>query len=208
MSAGNKKGACNVVLDPKKIAICGDDASLGGTYILRLTVAQPLQVQFGRFQNGHLVQIPSGEMLYLGSALRGLASRVLRHAMRTEGKPKQALFEPLRIKLEEKGLLHGRFRPPTQKKLHWHIDYLLDETAVSLTHAILIRSPQKLEYELGEWLLAQPETAVLVLGLGASDIKGHSHLLQIKSNPDLFWRDLTNSWGRRANGDVSTSVSL
>ena len=176
-----------MVLDPKKIAICGDGPSLGGTYILRLTVAQPLQVQFGRFQNGQPIQIPSGEMLYLGSAMRGLASRVLRHATRTKGKPEQDLYEPLRIKMEEQGLIHGRFRPPTQKKLHWHIDYLLDEPTVSITHVILIRSNQKLEFELGEWMLAQPETAVLAPGLGASDVRAHTHLLHLAGNAERLW---------------------
>ncbi len=176
--------------DLSKIIICGD-ASRGGTYILRLRIAQNLKLQFGRFQDGNAILVPTGEMLYLGSAMRGLASRILRHALRTEGKPKQQLYEPLRIKMEEQGLINGRFRPPTQKKLHWHIDYLLEETAVSLTHAILIRSPQKLEYELGEWLLAQPETAVLVPGLGASDVRGHTHLLQINKNHNQFWKHLS-----------------
>lgn len=172
------------------IIILGD-ATLGGAYILRLHVAQTLCIRFGRFQNGDPIVVSPGEMLYLGSAMRGLASRVLRHATRTEGKPKQELYQPLRIKMEEQGLINGRFRPPTQKKLHWHIDYLLDEPAVSLTHTILIRSNKNLEFELGEWLLGQPETAVLVPGLGASDVRGHTHLLQITENHNQFWKHLS-----------------
>lgn len=90
-------------------------------------------------------------------------------------------------------MINGRFQPPTHKKLHWHIDYLLDETAVSLTHALLIRSQERLEEKLGTWLLAQPETAVLIPGLGASDVQGHTHILQV--NPDSFqlWQRLASA---------------
>ena len=175
------------------VTILGDEF-MGGSYILRLQVARDLNVRFGRFQGGELVRIPQGDMLYLGSAMRGLASRVLRHALRSGDKPAHALYEPLLMEMREAGMVNvctersrsGRFHPPTHKKLHWHIDYLLDETAVSLTHAILIRSQERLEGKLGEWLLVQPETIVLVPGLGASDVKGHTHLLAVQAN-EVWW---------------------
>ena len=173
------------------------DGSLGGTYILRLRVVQDVNVHFGRFQGGEPVQIPRGEMLYLGSAMRGLASRVLRHALRTGDKPAHVLYELL-LELREAGMVNacteqsrsGRSRLPSHKKLHWHIDYLLDETAVSLTHVILIRSEERLEDKLGEWLLVQPETFVLVPGLGASDVKGHTHLLGVQAD-ETWWMALS-----------------
>ena len=171
------------------VTVSGTD-SLGGTYILRIYVLQDIQVVFGHFQSSKPVLVPAGEMLYLGSAMRGLASRVLRHGVRTADKPAHALYKPLLSEMKKVGLINGRFQPPTQKKLHWHIDYLLDEAAVYLTHAILIRSQERLENKLGNWLLAQPETAVLLPGLGASDIKGHTHLLQIQANSEQFWERL------------------
>lgn len=170
------------------VTIFGDD-SLGGTYVLRMRVDEAVAVRFGRFQDGELVLIPPGEMLYLGSAMKGLASRVLRHALRSGDKPAHGLYEPLLAKMRKVGLAGDRFRPPTQKKLHWHIDYLLDETAVTLTHIILIRSQERLEDELGGWLLAQPETSVLVPGLGASDVKGHTHLLTVQAD-ETWWEGI------------------
>lgn len=163
------------------VMVFGDDC-LGGSYLLRMRVVQDVWVRFGRFQGGEPVLIPHGEMLYLGSAMKGLASRVLRHALRSGDGSAHGLYELLLLKMKEGGLVSDRFHPPTQKKLHWHIDYLLDETAVSLTQAILIRSQDRLEDSLGEWLLAQPEMFVLASGLGASDVKGHTHLLGVKAN--------------------------
>lgn len=183
------------------VMILGDDC-LGGTYVLRMRVAQDVWVRFGRFQGGDPVLIPQGEILYLGSAMRGLASRVLRHALRSEDKPAHGLYEPLLAEMREVGLVSDRFRSPMQKKLHWHIDYLLDKTtalskaqvSVSLTHAILIRSQERLEGELGAWLLVQPEIIVLASGLGASDVKGHTHLLGVKAEEsDILWARLLDS---------------
>jgi Uri superfamily endonuclease len=162
-----------------EVIIVGDE-SVGGSYILRLQVERPLKIHFGRFQRAKPVLVPQGEMLYLGSAMRGLASRVLRHALRTGNKPTHALYEPLLLNMQKAGLANGHFHQPSKKKLHWHIDYLLDETAVRLKQALLIRSEKRVEGQLGEWLLAQPETFVLVPGLGASDVKGHTHLLGIR----------------------------
>ncbi len=175
------------------VIILGDNAP-GGSYILQLRITHEILVRFGQFKDGEPILVPAGEMLYLGSAMRGLASRVLRHCLRTGDKPIRTLYKPLFTEMKQVGLVNGRFQPPTKKKLHWHIDYLLDETAVSLTHATLIRSQERLEGKLGEWLLAQPETAVLAPGLGASDVKGHTHLLRIQKNSGRFWERFGNDW--------------
>lgn len=168
------------------------DKFLGGSYILRIRVMRDIWVRFGRFQEGDPVLAPRGEMVYVGSAMRGLASRVLRHARRSGEKPWHRLYAPLLAELRQAGLVNDRFRSPTQKKLHWHVDYLLDETAVILSHVLLIRSQKRLEDELAEWLLVQTETAVLQPGLGASDVQGHTHLLQVVADADLFWERLLN----------------
>jgi hypothetical protein len=120
--------------------------------------------------------------------MRGLASRVLRHALRSGERPRHGLYAPLLVKIREAGLVDGRYRPPTTKKLHWHIDYLLDDTAVTLTHAILIRSEARLEERLADWLLARPETFVLVPGLGASDARGQTHLLGVRAD-EAWWEE-------------------
>jgi Uri superfamily endonuclease len=172
----------------KRVTVLGEGAA-GGAYLLRICVLSDVMVRFGRFQRGEPVWVPAGEMAYLGSAMGGLASRVLRHALRSGEKPRHALYVPLLAEMREAGLVSGRFRPPSQKKLHWHIDYLLDETAVALTHAILIRAEERLEEALGEWLLAQRETAVLLPGLGASDVRGQTHLMKVQAG-ETWWAQL------------------
>ena len=176
------------------VTILGDH-SLGGAYILRIKVLQTISVTFGRFQGGEPLPVPHGELLYVGSAMRGLAGRVLRHARRSGAKPVQPLYALLLAEMQAVGLANGRLRPPSPKKRHWHIDYLLDKTAVVLTHTLLIRSPVRLEEELAAWLLAQPETSVLASGLGASDVQGHTHLLQTVADVDLFWERLLTHCG-------------
>ncbi|MBE2219967.1 MAG: DUF123 domain-containing protein [Anaerolineae bacterium] len=170
------------------VVVIGDEA-LGGAYLLRMRVMQAVWVRFGRFQGGEPILMPQGEMLYVGSALRGLASRVLRHARRSGDKPAHGLYAPLLAEMQAGGLVTSSFSPPARKQLHWHVDYLLDETAVSLSHVLLIRSQTRLEDELAVWLLAQKETAVLVPGLGASDAKGQTHLLSVQAE-ETWWQML------------------
>lgn len=168
------------------ITVIGDPAAVGGAYLLRLWVAAPLAVAFGRFCQGRPLPIPPGEMMYVGSARRGLAARLLRHASRSGDRPAQPLRAAMLAEFPALGLADRSVRPPAGKKLHWHIDYLLQETAVSLTHALLIRSPLRLEARLGQWLNAQPETGVIAPGLGARDVAGGTHLLTLNAGP-AWW---------------------
>ena len=68
---------------------------------------------------------------------------------------------------------------PAQKRLHWHIDYLLEDTAVSLTHILVIRSRTRLETAVARSLNADPRTFAPAPGLGATDDAGSTHLLGI-----------------------------
>ncbi len=167
------------------ITVSGDEG-VGGAYLLRLRLSEPLAVAFGRFRQGEPLPLPPGEMIYVGSALRGLAARLLRHATRTGGRPPQAIRDAMIAEFPALGLANGRWRAPVGKKLHWHVDYLLDETAVTLTHVLLIRSPQRLEEPLARWLNAQPETLAIAPGLGASDAQGSTHLLAVNA-PEAWW---------------------
>jgi len=170
------------------ITILGDEG-VGGTYLLRLRIANPLQVVFGRFQAGAAQRLPAGEMVYVGSALRGLAARVLRHATRTDGRPPHPIRAAMLADFPALGLADKPLRAPAGKKLHWHVDYLLEETAVTLSHVLLIRSPERLEEPLAQWLLAQPETSLIAPGLGARDVRGSTHLLPVTA-PEVWWETL------------------
>ena len=170
------------------IIVLGDD-SPGGAYVLRIGVQGDLWVRFGRFQGGRSIFVPAGEYLYVGSAMRGLASRLVRHARRTGGRSSQPIRGQMVRLFQAMGLVGVGWQPSQTKKLHWHVDYLLDETAVDLTQVFLIRSSGRLESELARRLAAEAETAVLALGLGASDVLGGTHLLRVNASDD-WWRNL------------------
>ena len=173
-------------MDP--ITVVGREGK-GGVYLLRLRIAEPLAVAFGRFRQGEPQPIPAGEMVYVGSALGGLTARLLRHATRSDGRPPQPLRAAMLAEFPRLGLAGANLRPPTGKKLHWHVDYLLDETAVTLTHVLILCTSARLEEPLGRWLGAQPETAVILPGLGARDVRGSTHLLRIAA-PESWWQAL------------------
>ncbi len=59
----------------------------------------------------------------------------------------------------------------TNKKIHWHIDYLLEKAKVD--EAIICESENKAECAIAQALGAQFDT---IPGFGCSDCKCHSHL--------------------------------
>lgn len=181
---------------PKKlplITILGDDAQ-GGSYILRLNIAEPLSLKFGRFKKGKLIDVPAGECLYVGSALgqRGamsLGRRLVRHATRSG----QQAPHPLRAHLLETfaaiGLGSGNLLPKQEKKCFWNVDHLLDQPSVDLSHVIAIRSQVRLEAQLGRLLENDPYTYILEKGLGANDVSGNTHLLGVRAD-EAWWASL------------------
>lgn len=65
------------------------------------------------------------------------------------------------------------------KKLHWHIDYLLNKTKIF--KSVEIRSPEKLECEIAKSLKAISEGSVK--NFGSSDCSCETHLFYFKENP-------------------------
>jgi Uri superfamily endonuclease len=163
---------------------CWGCGSQGGTYLLRLSVRQPLLVCFGRFQAGEPIAVPQGDYLYVGSALAhkgatSLARRLLRHASRSDGQSPQPIRQKMLDLFPKMGLGPTPLHPPTGKKLRWHVDFLLDKSAAELTAVYLIRSPQRLEESLSRRLITLSEVALLIPGLGATDDLGGTHLLRV-----------------------------
>lgn len=198
----------------RPITIVGD-ASLGGTYVLRLHVEQAVAVQFGRFGRGQPITVPAGECLYVGSAMRGLGARLLRHASRMDADNPH----PIRVEMAESfvaaGLVKGNVAstgstastgsmastgsasgtrpalslskwPFPPKHFHWHIDYLLEKPEVELTHVMVLRSRVRLETAVADWLVQDPATFIIALGLGARDNPGSTHLLGIRAD-ETWW---------------------
>lgn len=153
-----------------------------GSYILSIRIDKPVSVAFGKFRNGEPVALEPGRYLYVGSALGGakgrfpLASRLLRHASRSGGRD-----HALREELSELFAGWG-YQPParkSQKKLHWHIDYLLDCAEAELDHAFIFPGPSRLEPQLARLLAAMPETSVVADRLGAQDAASGTHFFRV-----------------------------
>lgn len=159
-----------------------------GAYLLRIAVSQPCNVSFGSFRKGKPIPVPAGDYLYVGSAMGStgstcLSGRLLRHATRSGDRPPQELRLQMQRCFLREGLLPAGNSLPAQKSLHWHVDYLLDETAAVLRQAFVFRSKERLEAGLARWLLDEPETFLLARGLGASDSKAPAHLLGARGSP-------------------------
>jgi Uri superfamily endonuclease len=82
--------------------------------------------------------------------------------------------------------------PPAQKRLRWHVDYLLEEPDVRLTGALLLQTERSLETPLAAWLQRHPLTAIPVPGAGAADAPGQTHLFSVSRYPG--W------WGQICRG--------
>ncbi len=175
------------------LVFLGDGSSAGGTYLLRIRVRSPLNIRLGKFRGGKRILFLPGDYAYVGSALakRGatcLARRLVRHATRTNEQtphPIQTLMQKMFV---QKGMGHGDLRPSNGKRFHWHVDYLLDQASTDLVAAYVIRSPLPIEAELGRLLAADPGTAFVEPGMGASDIPGNTNLLAVRNQN--WWRSL------------------
>jgi Uri superfamily endonuclease len=94
--------------------------------------------------------------------------------------------------------------PPSIKRLHWHIDYLLERPEAEIAGVLAILTVSRLEPEIAERLATCQRTAALAPGLGAADQKAGTHLLRVPAEVD--WWDRTvdrviDLAARRCRGD-------
>ncbi|MCG8343613.1 MAG: DUF123 domain-containing protein [Chlorobiales bacterium] len=170
---------------------CFGNDSRQGTYALFIFLSNKLNLRFGNFLRGRHFSLDPGYYVYIGSALGAkssampVARRLLRHASRSNGKPPHEVRGHMIRYFKENKLAAADLRPPTGKKLHWHIDYLLDNLDTRIIKACIVRSPARLENALSDLALSLDETFVIAPKLGAGDTKNSSHLLGIK-NIDTF----------------------
>lgn len=170
-------------------------AGLQGVYLLHLSVAVPLAVTFGRFQGGQSIPIPTGDYLYIGSALgqRGattLAGRLLRHTTRSGDRPPHTIQPLLRAQLQERGLIPvERAGAALPKRLFWHIDYLVDRPEAEITQIFILHTSDRVESAIARALAADPAVTPVAPGLGASDDPHATHLLRVDA-PASWWHNL------------------
>ena len=159
------------------------NGSQTGAYVLWLRAREDMRIAFGRFQGGRAIAVPVGRYAYVGSAMgRGasaLAGRLLRHATRTGDKPPHPIRKTMEVAFAAEGLGSPLIRPLAQKRLRWHIDYLLDEMKVAIEAVWVVRVAARVESELARGLAAAPGVVPLAPGLGASDAPGATHLLRL-----------------------------
>jgi len=177
------------------VTISADHTSAGmansGIYLLGITLPVPCQLAFGRFRQGQQIHLPAGEYLYIGSAYgqkgsSSLGYRLLRHTCRSNPQT------PHRIQAELYKRLQANHLPgkiPAQKKLHWHIDYLLDSTQAEIFFIHGHRTTRRLEQIAAQALAAMQQTEVFAPGLGASDHTGGTHLLLVNAS-QTWWQQL------------------
>ena len=177
------------------IVIIGND-SQAGTYLLRIHLKENTTLKFGRFKKGKLISLPTGDYVYIGSALSekgatSLARRLIRHATRSGDKPPHTIREKMINRFIECGLGPRDLLPKHGKTLHWNIDFLLDLQSAELVNILAIRSTERLENRLAKRLERDPHTEIIERGLGANDAPGATHLLRIRENR-MWWPSLTD----------------
>jgi len=154
-----------------------------GSYILFIRIYSTFQLAFGRFQKSRQFTIADGDYIYVGSAQgrsgNPLARRLIRHASRSNGlQPHNIRAALLKFFSIDDGIGTCAIEA-AGKKLHWHIDYLLEHTETEITHIVIIRNPEKMEHKLSEFLASLHETSQLAPRLGAQDTPNSTHLLRV-----------------------------
>ncbi|MFA6108733.1 MAG: GIY-YIG nuclease family protein [Candidatus Latescibacterota bacterium] len=194
-------------MPPTPVVILGAEA-LGGAYLLRIRLRRGVRLRFGRFQGGRPISLTAGEYVYVGSALArpgsaALARRLLRHATRAGGGSHPVRPVLLQV-LRDTGLAPGAMRPPATKRLHWHVDYLLEHRAAALIGVVALRTSTAREDDLAALLAAEPRTRMVARGLGASDAAGQTHLFGVPADA-AWWTGLV---GRIAAALVPDAADL
>ncbi|MCB0064639.1 MAG: GIY-YIG nuclease family protein [Caldilineaceae bacterium] len=182
--------------EQRRAVIVMGDAGVQGVYLLRIALPTALTLTFGRFRGGRPFDLPAGDYLYVGSAMgqRGsatLAARLLRHATRSGDQPPHSIRTELAAALDTDAATAAPQPPPT-KRCRWHIDFLLDQPMVALIQVYVLRTPDRMEQPLADWLLQEPATDVIVPGLGASDHPGATHLVRVTASA-AWWDTLPDS---------------
>lgn len=123
-----------------------------GAYLLYIFVLEPITIQIGKIG---AVFFEQGQYIYVGSAFnqkipsKFLENRVIRH-----------------------------LKPPEQKKMHWHIDYLLAHPETHIQKVVLIPSNQREECQIAQEIKNNAKNEIV--HFGCSDCRCTSHLFRIE----------------------------
>jgi len=175
----------NDAFDLKKEVVVLGQLGVGGTYVLRMEIQRDLRVRFGRFMQGKQIGVSKGTYVYIGSAMRSwevLGRRLVRHATRSGAKSSHFIREQI------VGVFGGGVLPKGEKRLRWHVDYLVERREVQVVHICALCSQKRLESTVADALLADEQVVAFAVGLGASDAPNKTHLLRVPNALD-WWLD-------------------
>ena len=133
-----------------------------GTYVLLLELDKQERITVGKLGT---FNFPAGYYLYVGSALGpgGLRARLTRHRRDSESSSQSNSGQ-------------------MGKKLHWHIDYLLQRA--QLVEVWSVASEERLECKWGEAVRRLSGAQVPVRGFGSSDCRCPAHLIYFSARPN------------------------
>ena len=185
--------ALDVNSETSSLVFLGGDFQ-GGSYVLRIRLKENAALSFGGFKRGKTISLLAGEYLYAGSAMSqkgpaSLANRLVRHATRSGRKRPHNIRDEMLRRFNEIGLGNENLTPTAQKSVHWNIDHLLDLPPAELTGVCIIRTRERMEARLGQFLERDPRTFVFEKGLGANDVPGNTHILRLAGG-DAWWTSL------------------
>ena len=75
----------------------------------------------------------------------------------------------------------------SEKKIHWHIDYILEPVQVDLQDALIIGNANVYENDIVQLLLAEDEVIIPFNGIGSSDSNHPSHFFKIPESIN-WWK--------------------
>lgn len=127
-----------------------------GSYILIINVPDDEEIYIGSL--GKLL-FKRGDYLYIGSAMGNYGSSTLLNRV------------------------NRHIQPSENKKIHWHIDYLLKQKNTYISRIYLIPSVERLECNIAKELKTTTEN--YISNFGSTDCDCPSHLFYIKEFKDL-----------------------
>ncbi len=127
-----------------------------GSYILVILLEKEKIIKIGSLRN---ILFSKGFYLYVGSAMGNTGSSTLLNRVKRH------------------------FLNKREKKLHWHIDYLLAATNSHIVKLYLIPSIQSLECIIAQELLEQCDD--FIKDFGSSDCNCKSHLCYFQNFKDM-----------------------
>ncbi|MFX1278824.1 MAG: DUF123 domain-containing protein [Promethearchaeota archaeon] len=129
-----------------------------GTYILVISLSEAADINIGNLRIAHF---ETGFYFYIGSGMGNKGSATLEHRV------------------------NRHILPSNKKKIHWHIDYLLNHRLTCIIKIYLIPSTSRLECIIAREIKERSEG--FITGFGSSDCQCKSHLFYFRQFKDFIY---------------------